>query len=158
YIDLVPAPNPKGGNLSDGSVIPVQRTRLPEDIGTVLDRAERLLSSVADTKLRELIDEAFKAFDGAGPDLQRFIDSASLLVQEAKADAGPTKDLLAKLGPLLDTQNVSDAAIREWTANLATVTDQLRAHDPALRNLLDKTPAAAETATGLFQDLKPTLP
>ncbi|WP_330251929.1 MCE family protein [Nocardia sp. NBC_00565] len=158
YVDLVPAANPKGGNLSDGSVVPVERTKLPEDIGTVLDRSDRLLSSIADTKLRQVIDDAFTAFNGAGPDLQKFIDSASLLVQEAQASAEPTKDLLEKIGPLLDTQNQSDAAIRSWTQDLATVTDQLRAHDPALRNVINKTPAAAQQVSSLFQDLKPTLP
>ncbi|WP_227998258.1 MCE family protein [Nocardia australiensis] len=158
YVDLIPVSNPKGGNLSDGSVVEQDRTRLPEDIGSVLDQSERLLASVADTKLREVIDDAFKAFNGAGPDLQKFIDSAALLVQEAQDSAEPTKDLLEKIGPLLDTQNQSDAAIREWTADLATVTDQLRAHDPALRNVIDKTPATAQTVSSLFQDLKPTLP
>ncbi|WP_433728455.1 MCE family protein [Nocardia sp. CA-129566] len=158
YVDLVPVSNPKGGNLSDGSVVPVDRTRLPEDIGSVLDRSDRLLASIADTKLRQVIDDAFTAFNGAGPDLQKFIDSASLLVQEAQANVEPTKDLLDKIGPLLDTQNRSDAAIRSWTRDLATVTDQLRAHDPSLRNLIEKTPGAAQQVSSLFQDLRPTLP
>ncbi|MGY4098461.1 MCE family protein [Nocardia sp. R16R-3T] len=158
YVDLVPAPNAEGGNLSDGSVVPVERTRLPQDIGSVLDQSDRLLASIADTKLRQVIDDAFKAFNGAGPDLQKFIDSASLLVQEAQANAEPTKDLLEKIGPLLDTQNRSDAAIRSWTRDLATVTDQLRAHDPALRNVIEKTPSAAQQVSSLFQDLRPTLP
>ncbi|MEV5833121.1 MlaD family protein [Nocardia sp. NPDC052112] len=158
YVDLVPAPNAKGGNLADGSVVPVERTKLPEDIGSVLDQSDRLLSSIADTKLRQVIDDAFTAFNGAGPDLQKFIDSASLLVQEAQANAEPTKDLLEKIGPLLDTQNQSDASIRSWTQDLATVTDQLRAHDPALRNVIEKTPGAAQQVSSLFQDLRPTLP
>ncbi|WP_280266456.1 MlaD family protein [Nocardia wallacei] len=158
YVDLVPAQSPHGGNLSDGSVIPVQRTKLPQDVGAMLDQADRLLNSISDTKLREVIDDAFTAFNGAGPDLQKFIDSASLLVQEAKANTGATKDLLAELGPLLDTQNESDAAIRSWTRDLATVTDQLREHDPALRGLIEKTPAAAQKVSSTFQDLKPTLP
>ncbi|AHH15374.1 MCE family protein MceF [Nocardia nova SH22a] len=158
YVDLVPVENPHGGNLRDGSVIPVQRTRLPQDVGDMLDQADRLLSSVADTKLREVIDDAFIAFNGAGPDLQRFIDSASLLVQEAKGSTEQTKDLLAKLGPLLDTQNRSDPDIRAWTKNLATVTDQLREHDPSLRDLIQRTPSAAQKVSSTFQDLKPTLP
>ncbi|MFI6870496.1 MCE family protein [Nocardia sp. NPDC050406] len=158
YVDLVPAENPKGGNLSDGSVVPVERTKLPQDVGTLLDQTDRLLNSVADTKLRQVIDDAFKAFDGSGPELQRFLDSASLLIQEAKNNTGATKDLIEKIGPLLDTQIESDAAIRSWTQDLATLTDQLREHDPALRNVLAKTPGAATSATQLFQDMKPTLP
>ncbi|WP_024800805.1 MCE family protein [Nocardia sp. BMG51109] len=158
YVDLVPVQNPQGGNLHDGSVIPVQRTKLPQDVGAMLDQADRLLSSVADTKLRQVIDDAFVAFNGAGPDLQKFIDSASLLVQEAKKNTGETKDLLDKIGPLLDTQNRSADSIRSWTRDLATVTDQLREHDPSLGQLLERTPSAAQKVSQTFQDLQPTLP
>ncbi|TQM29033.1 MCE family protein [Nocardia bhagyanarayanae] len=158
YVDLIPAASPKGGNLAAGAVIPQDRTKLPQDVGTLLDQTDRLLSSVADTRLRQVIDEAFRAFNGAGPDLQRFIDSASLLVQEAQNSTEPTKKLIEQIGPLLDTQIRSDAAIRSWTADLATVTDQLRAHDPALTGILRDGPAAMQRVTTQFQDLKPTLP
>ncbi len=158
YVDLVPVQDPQGGNLSDGSVIPVERTKLPQDVGAMLDQADRLLSTIQDTKLRELIDDAFTAFNGAGPDLQKFIDSASLLVQEAQKNTGPTKDLLNKLGPLLDTQNQSADSIRTWTHDLSAVTDQLRLHDPSLNQLLQRTPSAAQQVSQTFQDLKPTLP
>ncbi|MFE3222197.1 MCE family protein [Nocardia sp. NPDC059228] len=158
YVDLVPADAPKGGNLHDGSVIPVERTKLPQDVGDMLDQADRLLSTVADTKLAEVINSAFVAFNGAGPDLQRFLDSASLLVQEAKDNTEPTKDLLDKLGPLLDTQNQSEDSIRGWTKDLATVTDQLREHDPSLRAVLQHTPSTIDRVNKTFQDLKPTLP
>ncbi|MCP2279826.1 phospholipid/cholesterol/gamma-HCH transport system substrate-binding protein [Nocardia amikacinitolerans] len=158
YVDLIPAESPKGGNLAAGAVIPEDRTKLPQDVGTLLDQTDRLLSSVADTRLRQVIDEAFRAFNGAGPDLQRFIDSASLLVQEAQNSSEPTKKLIEQIGPLLDTQIRSDAAIRSWTADLATVTDQLRAHDPALTGILRDGPAAMQRVSTQFQDLKPTLP
>ncbi|MCP2317271.1 phospholipid/cholesterol/gamma-HCH transport system substrate-binding protein [Nocardia amikacinitolerans] len=158
YVDLIPAESPKGGNLAAGVVIPEDRTKLPQDVGTLLDQTDRLLSSVADTRLRQVIDEAFRAFNGAGPDLQRFIDSASLLVQEAQNSSEPTKKLIEQIGPLLDTQIRSDAAIRSWTADLATVTDQLRAHDPALTGILRDGPAAMQRVSTQFQDLKPTLP
>lgn len=158
YVDLVPPEDSGDGNLYDGSVIPVERTQLPQDVGALLDQTDRLLSSVADTRLRQVIDEAFRAFNGAGPDLQRFIDSAALLVQEAKDSAEPTKQLIEQIGPLLDTQVRSEDAIRSWTADLATVTDQLREHDPALRNILRDGPGALETVTNQFDSLRPTLP
>ncbi|MFC9892742.1 MCE family protein [Nocardia sp. NPDC127579] len=158
YVDLVPNQNPQGGNLSDGAVIDQDRTRLPQDVGSLLDQTDRLLSTVADTRLRQVIDEAFQAFNGAGPDLQRFIDSASLLIQEANNSAEPTKKLLDQIGPLLDTQIESDAAIRSWTQNLAAVTDQLREHDPALRGLLRNGPSAMQTVSAQFESLRPTLP
>ncbi|MEV6274221.1 MlaD family protein [Nocardia sp. NPDC051832] len=158
YVDLVPADKPKGGNLADGAVIPQDRTQLPQDVGSLLDQTDRLLSTITNTRLRQVIDEAFLAFNGAGPDLQRFIDSASLLIQEANNTAEPTKKLLDQIGPLLDTQIESDAAIRSWTQNLATVTDQLREHDPSLRNVLRDGPSALQTVTDQFASLRPTLP
>ncbi|MFI5502949.1 MCE family protein [Nocardia asteroides] len=158
YVDLVPSDQPADGNLRDGSVIPEQRTHLPQDVGAMLDQADKLLETVADTRLRQVIDEAFLAFNGAGPDLQRFIDSAALLVQQAETDIEPTKKLLDQIGPLLDTQTRSADDIRSWTADLATITDQLREHDPALRNLLNNSPSAMETVNRQFQDLRPTLP
>ncbi|MGY0502935.1 MCE family protein [Nocardia sp. FBN12] len=158
YVDFVPTEQPADGNLRDGSVIPVQRTHLPQDVGAMLDQADKLLATVADTRLKQVIDEAFYAFNGAGPDLQRFIDSAALLVQQAETDIEPTKKLLDQIGPLLDTQTRSADDIRSWTADLATLTDQLREHDPALRNLLNNSPSAMETVNKQFQDLRPTLP
>ncbi|MEU4321721.1 MlaD family protein [Nocardia fluminea] len=158
YVDLVPTDQPADGNLRDGSVIPESRTHLPQDVGAMLDQADKLLATVADTRLRQVIDEAFLAFNGAGPDLQRFMDSAALLVQQAESDIEPTKKLLDQIGPLLDTQTRSADDIRSWTADLATVTDQLREHDPALRSLLNNGPSAMETVTAQFQSLRPTLP
>lgn len=158
YVDLVPADPPSGSYLRDGSVIPESRTKLPQDVGALLDQADRLLASVADTRLRQVIDEAFLAFNGAGPDLQRFIDSAALLIQQASDDVEPTKQLLDQIGPLLDTQVRSEGAIRSWTQDLATFTDQLRQHDPTLRNLLADSPAAMARVSKQFQDLQPTLP
>ncbi|MFE7719174.1 MCE family protein [Nocardia rhizosphaerihabitans] len=158
YVDLVPTEQPSDKHLRDGSVIPEQRTHLPQDVGAMLDQADKLLATVADTRLKQVIDEAFHAFNGAGPDLQRFIDSAALLVQQAETDIEPTKKLLDQIGPLLDTQTRSADDIRSWTADLATVTDQLREHDPALRNLLNHSPSAMETVTEQFQSLRPTLP
>ncbi|MEU4646456.1 MlaD family protein [Nocardia fluminea] len=158
YVDLVPTDQPADGNLRDGSVIPESRTHLPQDVGAMLDQADKLLATVADTRLRQVIDEAFLAFNGAGPDLQRFIDSAALLVQQAESDIEPTKKLLDQIGPLLDTQTRSADDIRSWTADLATLTDQLREHDPALRSLLNNGPSAMETVTEQFQAMRPTLP
>lgn len=158
YVDLVPEVGSNSGDLRDGSVIPVQRTRLPQDVGALLDQSDKLLSTVADTRLRQVIDEAFKAFNGAGPDLQRFIDSAALLVQQAETDVEPTKKLLDQIGPLLDTQIQSEADIRSWTTDLATLTDKLREHDPTLRNLLYNSPSAMQKVSEQFQSLRPTLP
>ncbi|MEO7078961.1 MAG: MCE family protein, partial [Rhodococcus sp. (in: high G+C Gram-positive bacteria)] len=142
YVDLIPRSS-DGPALSNGDVIPVERSSVPQDVGPMLDQADTLLKSISDTRLRTVVDESFKAFNGAGPDLQKLIDSTRLFVQEANANSGETIQLLDQLGPLLDGQVVSSDAIRSWTSNLATFTDQLRASDPDLRAILEKGPNAA---------------
>ncbi|NLU82268.1 MlaD family protein [Rhodococcus sp. HNM0569] len=157
YVDLIPRSD-SGSRLSEGDVIPLSRTGVPQDVGDMLDQADVLLASIADTRLRTVIDEAFDAFNGSGPDLQRLIDSARLFVEEADANSDATQSLIDRMGPLLDTQTVSSDAIRSWTSDLVTFTDQLRASDPSLRSVLERGPSAAEQADQLFQDLRPTLP
>lgn len=157
YVDLVPRSS-GGAELEDGDVIPEDRTEIPQDVGEMLDQADALLASISDTRLRTVIDEAFLAFNGSGPDLQRLIDSARLFIQAADKNVDATKTLIDQVGPLLDTQIVSSDAIRSWTKDLVTFTDQLRESDPQLRSILEKGPAAAQEANALFQDLRPTLP
>ncbi|WP_072687006.1 MCE family protein [Rhodococcus marinonascens] len=161
YVDLIPrvdGADADGLQLADGDVIPVDRASIPQDVGEMLDQADVLLASISDTRLQTVIDEAFTAFNGSGPDLRRLIDSARLFVEEADANADATKDLIDQIDPLLDTQIVSSDAIRSWTRDLTTFTDQLRASDPNLRSVLAKAPGAAQETTQLFQDLQPTLP
>ncbi|MGW0044931.1 MCE family protein [Rhodococcus sp. NPDC003348] len=157
YVDLIPRSDSEP-YLSDGDVIPMDRTSTPQDVGAMLDQADTLVKSISNTQLRTVVDESFKAFNGAGPDLQRLIDSARLFVQEANANVDATKTLIDQAGALLDTQVVTSDAIRSWTADLVTFSNQLRASDPQIRDLLEKGPEAAAEATELFQELQPTLP
>lgn len=114
--------------------------------------------SRAPTKLHDLVEGAFEGVNGTGPDLQRLLDSAQLLVQEANDGAESTRTLVEQAGPLLDTQVESADAIRSWTADLARVTDQLRESEPELRSLIENGPSAVTEADRLFSELKPTLP
>ncbi len=157
YVDLISRTDGEP-YLADGDVIPMDRTSIPQDVGAMLDQADTLVKSISNTQLRLVVDESFKAFNGAGPDLQRLIDSARLFIQEANANVDATKILIDQAGALLDTQVVTSDAIRSWTADLVTFSNQVRASDPQIRSLLQDGPEAAAEATALFQDLQPTLP
>ncbi|MDG3011518.1 MCE family protein [Rhodococcus sp. D2-41] len=157
YVEFLPKTDSKP-YLKDGSVIPQSAVQMPDAIGPILDQANALLASVPKDQLNTVIDESFLAFNGAGPDLHKLIESTHAFVDEATKSADPTKTLLAQLGPLLNTQEVSSDAIRQWTKNLASVTGQLRKSDPDIRSLIEKSPAAMQQATQLMQDIKPTLP
>ena len=157
YVDLLPRRS-GGPYLADGAVIPEDRTSVPEQIGPILDQANALLASIPPGKFKTIVDESFTAFNGSGPDLQRLLDNTRLFLQAAQDNIEPTRTLLDQVGPLLDTQVVTSDAIRAWTSNLATFTDQLRRSDPELRSLLVRGQPFAQQVTGLFQDLRPTLP
>lgn len=157
YVDLMPR-SAGGPYLQDGDVIPRSRTTVPSEVGPLLDQANALVESIPPGNFRKVVDESFNAFSGSGPDLQRLLDSTRLFLQTAQENVGATRTLLDQLGPLLDTQVVTSDAIRAWTSNLATFTDQVRRSDSDVRALLVKGQPFAAQATALFQELQPTLP
>ena len=67
----------------------------------MLKEAEKLVDSLGDSRLQDLLREMFKAFDGSGPDLARLIESSRLLVDEANAHASETTALIDQAGPFL---------------------------------------------------------
>ncbi|ETD31038.1 MCE family protein [Williamsia sp. D3] len=157
YLEFTPKPGVEStGNLQDGAVI--EGGTVPVEVGTLLDQANGLLERVQDTQLRRVMDEAFNAFNGTGEDLQRLLDSMALLVGDANKNSDAIVKLIEQAAPLLETQTATVDDIRAWTANLAKVTDQLRANDPQLRDILQKGPGVAKQTQELFASMNQTLP
>lgn len=146
------------GRLEDGTVLGGDRVRMPQGIGPVLDQAEKLLDSVDDAKMRRVLSESFAAFNGSERDLQRFLDSAQLLLAEARKNTGVTNQLIADAEPVLDSQNRSSDSIRAWTRQLANVTDQLRTNEPQLTDIMNRGPESLGRADKVLRQLQPTLP
>src|ERR1700754_5192026 len=67
YLDLRPRTD-KGPYLHDGSVIENDNITIPQPISPVLDQTSALVNSIPKGKLGQLLDESFKAFNGAGYD------------------------------------------------------------------------------------------
>ncbi len=105
YIDLVPPENPSSTKLRNGFRIQRQNTRIGQDVADLLRQAETLLGSLGDTRLRELLHEAFIATNGAGPELARLIESARLLVDEANANYPQVSQLIDQAGPFLQARS-----------------------------------------------------
>jgi phospholipid/cholesterol/gamma-HCH transport system substrate-binding protein len=59
---------------------------------------------------------------------------------------------------VLDSQTDTSASIQAWAANIARVTGELKAQDPAVSRLLTDGPAAADATRALLDRLQPTLP
>lgn len=157
YVDFV-ADSESSPYLSDGSVVPIGQTSIPQDVAPMLDTVDRALASLPQGNLKTVIDEGYNAFAGSGPQISQLITSASELLRDANGNVAPTVKLIKDAETLLDSQLVSSDEIRSWAKNLNTLTAQTQANDTQVRRLLDTGPSAAQQIGGLFQDLEPTLP
>lgn len=158
YIDLVPPENPSSTKLRNGFRIQRQNTRIGQDVADLLRQAETLLGSLGDTRLRELLHEAFIATNGAGPELARLIESARLLVDEANANYTQVSQLIDQAGPFLQAQIRAGGDIKSLADGLARFTWQLRAADPRLRDTLADAPDAIDEANTAFSGIRPSFP
>ncbi|MBU9762848.1 MCE family protein [Mycobacterium sp. TNTM28] len=157
YVDLQPI-HDSGPYLHDGSVIPVDNTSIPQAVGPMLDQVSSLIGSIPKDKIGPLLDETFKAFNGSGYDMGSMLDSSSKLIAEANAAADQSRALVDDSAPLLDGQASSIDAIGTWARSMAGISTQLAANDPQVRTLLKDGPGAADEASRLFNQVKPTLP
>lgn len=158
YIDLVPPENLSSTKLRNGFRIQRQNTRIGQDVADLLRQAETLLGSLGDTRLRELLHEAFIATNGAGPELARLIESARLLVDEANANYPQVSQLIDQAGPFLQAQIRAGGDIKSLADGLARFTWQLRAADPRLRDTLAGAPDAIDEANTAFSGIRPSFP
>jgi phospholipid/cholesterol/gamma-HCH transport system substrate-binding protein len=157
YVDLQPR-TASGPYLRDGSVIAKDNTSTPQAVGPMLDQVSALIDSVPKDKISDLLDESFKGLNGSGYDLGSLFDSSATVVGDMNGVADQTRSLVDDSGPLLDGQAASADAIRTWARSVAGITEQVAANDPQVRTLLESGPGAADEASRLFNQVKPTLP
>ncbi|MCV7282446.1 MCE family protein [Mycolicibacterium flavescens] len=157
YIDLIPR-SEGSPPLKDGDVIARDQTSVPPNISSLLSATNKGLQAIPQDNLKTVVDEAYVAFGGLGPEIGRFLKGASALALDAKANVNELTTLVDKSKPLLDTQTETSGSIEAWAANLATVTDQLRDQDADVATVLKEGPGAADEVRALFSQLQPTLP
>jgi ABC-type transporter Mla subunit MlaD len=157
YVDLVPRTD-AGPYLADGSVIPAKNATVPQAVGPMLDQVSTLLQSIPKERIPALLDETFKALNGTADNLSTLADSASRLTADLNGVADQARTLIEDSRPLLDGQLASTDSIRTWARSLAGVTEQLTTNDPQWRAILANGPGAADEASALLNQIKPTLP
>lgn len=157
YLDFVPT-SENGPFLKDGDVVPVQRTTVPQDIAPLIDTLNTSLTSIPQDRLTTLIDETQRAFGGSGDALQRLLNGADRVLDQAHTDSDSLTTLIKDSAPFLDSQQVSSAAIREWTQHLANSVRQAQASDEQIRDVFRTGPGAARQASQLFEQLHLTAP
>jgi phospholipid/cholesterol/gamma-HCH transport system substrate-binding protein len=152
---------PRDGNsspLKNGDVIEVSRTKVGPDTTLLLDSIANGLKAIPQENLKTAIDESYTAVGGLGPELSRIVKGSSQLALDAQANLDPLISLIDQSQPVLNSQADSADAIQSWAANLASVTEQLRAQDASVAGFLDIGPPAADQGRRLIERLKPTLP
>ncbi|MDT5263516.1 MAG: phospholipid/cholesterol/gamma-HCH transport system substrate-binding protein, partial [Mycobacterium sp.] len=157
YVMLVPRSG-QGPELRDGDVIPRDRTTVPTDINAALDATTRGLEAIPRENLKTVIDEAYVAVGGLGPELRRLVNGSTALAIDARQNLDPLTTLIDQSKPVLDSQTDTADSIQAWAANLASITGQLQSQDPAVAGILQKGPGAADEVRALFDRLRPTLP
>ncbi|MFC9553362.1 MCE family protein [Rhodococcus sp. NPDC056960] len=157
YLDLVPASS-EGPFLEDGDVITEQNTEIPVPASEVVDKVNVLLSELPKDDLRVTVDEAYTAFDGAGPALSRLIDSSRPLIELAQAKIGSTRTLLDDAEPVLEAGVDSRADIASFSRDLSSFSEQLVMSDAQVRGVLDNGSQFFDTVSGTLDDLRPTVP
>lgn len=157
YVDLRPRGS-GGPYLVDGSVIPVDRTTIPQPVGPMLEKVSALINSIPKEKLGALLNESFTALNGAGYDLGSLLDSSTQVTRDAAAAADRARTLVDDAVPLLDSQAATADPIRTWAHSLAGVTHAMVADDRQLRSLLKTGPGAVSEVSRLLEQIKPTLP
>jgi phospholipid/cholesterol/gamma-HCH transport system substrate-binding protein len=157
YVDLRPRTD-SAPYLRDGSVIAMHDTTIPQAVGPMLDQLNALIKSLPKNKIGQLLDESFQAFNGAGYDLGSLSDSASRISTDADSVVERTRTLTEDSGPLLDSQAKTANSVRAWARSLAGISDVVATDDSRVRTLLQNGPGAADEASRLFEQIKPTLP
>ena len=157
YVQLIPRSG-QGPELRDGDVIPMDRTTIPTDVNTVLNDTTRALEAIPRDNLKTVIDEAYVAVGGLGPELRRLVTGSTTLAIDARENLDPLTTLIDQSKPVLDSQTETGDSIQAWASNLASITGQLQSQDPAVAGILEKGPGAADEVRALFDRVRPTLP
>jgi virulence factor Mce-like protein len=157
YVDLQPWNNAPP-YLRDGSVIPVEKTTIPQPVGPMLDQTSALINSIPKNKIGALLDESFRALNGSGYNLGSLLDSSARVAGDANSISDRTRMLTEDTAPLLDSLAQTADSTRLWARSLAGVTEQIANDDNQVRTLLHTGPEAANEASRLLEQVKPTLP
>ncbi|CAA0131936.1 Uncharacterised protein [Mycolicibacterium vanbaalenii] len=157
FVELLPQSS-DGPELSDGDVIPRDRAVVPVDVNTVLELTNTGLQAIPQDNLRTVVDEAYLAVGGLGPELRRLVSGSATLAIDARENLDSLTTVIDDVQPVLDSQTDTSGSIRAWASNLANVTGQLQREDGAVSGILSKGPGAAEEVRALFDQLQPTLP
>jgi phospholipid/cholesterol/gamma-HCH transport system substrate-binding protein len=151
YIDFQPRTT-RGPMLTAGSIVARADTRSPVRIDKLLLNLDRTVQSVDRKQLGIVVDELGTAFAGAGPDLQRLLDSGDALTKAATEALPQTIKLIDDGKIVLDTQKATSGNIKDFSKNFADLSETLKSSDADLRLVLDRGVVASRELDALIKD------
>ncbi len=157
FVELIPQ-SADGPTLRDGDIISEDRARVPTDVNTVLDLTNRGLEAIPRDNLQTVVDEAYIAVGGLGPELRRLVSGSANLAIDARQNLDSLITVVDEVKPLLDSQTDTAGSIKAWAGNLASITGQLQSEDGSVSGILSNGSGAAEEVRALFDRVQPTLP
>ena len=158
FVELTANSGDSAAPLRDGDAIPVGRTRIPPDIGGLLDATNRALKAIPQDNLKTVVDEADKAVAGLGPELSRIVDGSTSLAIEAGKNKDSITQLIDQSPPVLNSQVQTADSIATWADRMASITGQLKAQDAAFTDLLNIGGPTLDEGAALFNRVAPALP
>ncbi|WP_158881336.1 MCE family protein [Amycolatopsis anabasis] len=156
YVDLRPT-KAGGPTLTDGAIITADRTKTPVSTDKLVSDLDSLATSVPTDSLRTVVDEAYQAFNGTGPDLQTLMDTARDFTKTARDYLPQTVQLLDQGAKVLDTQNDQAGALKSFSDDLNKLSSTLKGSDGDIRRLIDVTPQVAQQVSGVLAESGPGL-
>jgi phospholipid/cholesterol/gamma-HCH transport system substrate-binding protein len=159
YMDLVPAgPDPPSSFLQPGDTIPENRTSIPVPVGTLLNTVNSLVNSLSAQDLNTLSSALATGLGNAGGDLHAIIVDGNTLVNALQSAIPGTSELINAGNTVLSTFDQTSNDFAQFSANLNSLTAQVKASNDALVGLLQNGATAGQALTGfLNQFANPTV-
>lgn len=153
YVQLAPAYEDSGPALTDGAVIPVERTAVPIEWDEVKDQISRLATDLGPktdhdrTAIGTFIDSAANALDGNGEKLRTTLGELSRLARTLAAGSGDIVNTVKNLQQFIAVLSESTTQIVQFQNRFATLTSVLNNS----RSDLDTALTELSTALGEVQ-------
>ncbi|CAA0136638.1 Uncharacterised protein [Mycolicibacterium vanbaalenii] len=145
YVQLTPAYVDSGPVLSDGAVIPVERTAVPLEWDEVKEQLMRLVTdlgpedTLSGSAIGRLIDSAADAMGGNGDKLRDTLAELSRAARIFADGSGNIVDVIANLDKVVGALKDSNTQIVQFQNRLATLTEVINGSrsdlDAALRDI-----------------------
>jgi phospholipid/cholesterol/gamma-HCH transport system substrate-binding protein len=151
YVNIIPVTD-KRPYMKSGATIPMSRTTIPVSAQVLLSNLDSLANSVDTGKLATVIGELGEAFENRGSDLATLLDSTSNLLKAATNALPQTIQLIGSASTVLKTQLDLQPALQSFTHSLNLLSQQFKASNPDILNLLNEGPSDLQTVQSFVQN------